>query len=185
MSRSAALDRLRGLAIAVMVLDHVALLLGPTGWLLQVTVGRLAMPLFFVISGHLVRRLSWRTAGIAALGAVLPLVFGWLDSPNVLLWYAAGAVLIVAAQRLRVPVAWLLVVLVAVAANGWDPQLGTSYRPAAVLALMVIGHLLPRMVLDRAGARLPAWLELGGRRPVSSYVVQAAAVTGLALVVGA
>lgn len=96
-SRLVGLDRLRGLAIACMIVDHVALLGGLQ--LVRVTVGRLALPIFFVLAGALVRRLTWRHGAIFAVGLVLPVAVPWIDSPNVLTLYAVGAVVLVAGAR--------------------------------------------------------------------------------------
>jgi uncharacterized membrane protein YcfT len=177
--RSVAIDRARGLAIVCMVLDHCLLIWGgsETGaaspvHVLRSTVGRIALPLFFVISGHLVRRLSWRWAGIVAIGLVLPVVAPWLDDPNVLVWYGLGAAVIVACRRYGVSL-WLLPVLsLAWAANwGFSPLHVSlhSYDGLALLGLMGLGAVLDRQSFGWA-SRLPRLLDWPGRHPLSVYV---------------
>src|SRR4051794_34146876 len=85
-TRDAALDGVRGLAVALMVLDHVCAVTG-SGHLLRYSVTRLSMPLFFVVSGHLVRRLSSRHLWVLLAGLMLPGAVPWIDNPNVLVWY--------------------------------------------------------------------------------------------------
>lgn len=165
--RSRALDNARGLAIAAMIVDHVTLIFhGPD--VLRLTVGRVAMPLFFLIAGHLVRRLSWRHAGVYLLGLVLPVAIPWVDSPNVLEWYVLGAVAIVVARWADLPVWVYIAGVLAVMANGWNiAKPGTSYDGAALIALMLIGSQLPRSSWDWA-RRIPlGWL---GRYPLTVYV---------------
>lgn len=170
--RLAGLDRLRGLAIACMVIDHAALVAGIP--VLRYTIGRLAVPIFFMLAGALVRRLTWRHVGVAVIGVLLPLWVRWIDSPNVLLLYAAGAVVVVAGRRW----AWwpwaVLAACLTVLANGWG-HLGHGYPPAAVWALLAAGSLAGRYVglgrVSDAARRLPGWLGGVGRYPVSIYVV--------------
>lgn len=174
--RSGALDKLRGLAIAAMVVDHLAYVLDEQ--LLRVTVGRLALPLFFIVAGHLVCRLSWRHGWVALLGLALPAVVPWIDDPNVLLLYAAGAVLVV--QLRRAPLALVLVVVVAltVAANGWLPATPGFYDPLSVLALMCAGALLSRDSFA-IGNRLPRAFAVVGRFPLSVYVGHLLVIEGV------
>lgn len=184
-TRSRALDVLRGLAIACMAVDHVSLF---AGWQLpRDTIGRVAMPLFFLLSGHLVRRLSWRLAGVFAVGVLLPAVAPWIDSPNVLLWYVLGAVLLRCHVRLLVPY-WLgLAACLTVYANPalFHPyaNLGTGYPPQALFGLMFLGAMLEREQLERLTARVPArlgrLLELVGRYPLSFYAGHVLALTVL------
>lgn len=177
-SRAAGLDRLRGLAVLCMVVDHVALFVAFD--VARYTVGRLALPLFFVLGGALVTRLTWRHGWVALLGLGLPLVAGWIDSPNVLLLYAVGAALVVLARRLG-PFGSLLglLVMLTVQANGAG-VVGTGYAPAALWALMFVGAWLPRELLLVLGGRLPGWLAVPGRYPLSIYVGHVLALTAVA-----
>jgi uncharacterized membrane protein YcfT len=173
-ARLAGLDRLRGLAIVCMVIDHLALIAGLD--ILRYTVGRIAMPLFFVVAGTLVTRLTWRHAAIVPIGLALPLVVPWVDRPNVLVLYVLGAIVLVVAARLfpsdehRLPVLLgIVAVCLAIVANGFD-RVGVSYPASALVALMAVGALLGRHRLDVPGRQLPAFLELPGRFPLSVYV---------------
>lgn len=174
--RSRGLDALRGLAVVFMVADHLALFAGAP--LVRVTVGRLAMPLFFVLAGHLATRLSWRVARLGLLGVLLPLAAPWVDSPNVLLWLAYGAVALALARRAHLPPALLVGAQLAVFANPgvFHPyaDLGTGYPPAALLGLMALGAMLHRDQLtglaDRLPARLVPPLSWAGRHALGLYV---------------
>ncbi len=170
--RSPGLDALRGLAVLAMLVDHLALLVGAD--LARLTVGRLAMPLFFIVGGHLAGRLSPRLLLAAGLGLALPTVAPWIDSPNVLLLYAAGAVLL----ALGCPPVLLVAVALTGYANGWTAALHGAYEPAALLALMGVGQLLPRSAF--AGAdRLPSLLRVAGRYPLTIYAGHVLALTAL------
>ena len=178
-TRFVGLDRLRGLAIMCMVVDHVCLLAGV--YPLRVTVGRLALPLFMIVGGSLVRELTWRHGGVLVVGLVLPVAVPWIDAPNILVLYVLGAALVSAfgtGERMRPgsrfrPAAgvWVLLVLaVGALANGWGDQPGTGYPWAAVVALMALGALAGRRQLAGVGDRLPHWLAWPGRHPLSLYV---------------
>lgn len=167
--RLTGLDRLRGLAIATMIVDHVALVAGVE--LLRVTVGRIALPLFFVVAGALVRRVTWRHGATFGIGLALPAVIPWLSYPNVLVSYTLGALLLVIARYVagRPGVIVLLVVLLTAWANGWGGGF-PGYPPAALIALMGVGALLGRDEVTKAGRAVPAWLEPVGRWPLTIYV---------------
>ena len=167
-TRSSSLDRLRGLAITCMIIDHLCVVFdGPQT--LRMTIGRVAMPLFFLLAGHLSRRLRWRHLGILGLGLVLPLVVPWIDNPNVLVWYVAGAA-ILAVCRWGDLSPWVFIGLaMAAAANGYPQwKIGTGYDGAMLMSLMCAGALLPRSTFD-VGDRLPAFLAGLGRYPVTIY----------------
>ncbi|OJV57560.1 MAG: hypothetical protein BGO38_05345 [Cellulomonas sp. 73-145] len=166
--RASELDRLRGAAIVCMIVDHVARALGAEP--VRLTIGRLAVPVFFVLSGHLARRLTWRHAAIAATGFLLPAFVPWIDNPNVLLLYAVAAALLVLA-RWTGPAGPAVVAIAAVTAlaNGVH-GMGNGYPLEALLALMVAGHYIPRAALVAIGSRLPAVFAVAGRRPVTWYV---------------
>lgn len=178
-ARLIGLDVLRGLAILAMVVDHLTIVLdGPD--FLRYTVGRLALPLFFLVAGSLVSTtLRKRYALIALLGAGLPLVVPWVDSPNVLWWYVMGVLVMY-----RMPHSWTLpalVVSVVLLANGLLWAAG-GYPFAGILALMLLGRLIGSHQLDDFAARslgrlgLPyaTWvgypLAVLGRHPLAFYV---------------
>jgi uncharacterized membrane protein len=171
--RSVQLDALRGAAVLFMVADHVALFVGADP--VRMTVGRLAMPLFFVLAGHLSARLSWRLVWVVALGLALPTVAVWIDSPNVLVYLGAGAVVLAVTRRSRL-VLWFLVALpLVLLANGFAlAPVGTGFHPAALLGLMAVGALLDRRSVEQLAGRLPAAvtrvLARSGRYPLTVYV---------------
>lgn len=163
------LDRLRGLAILLMIGDHLAIAVGNP--LFRVTAGRLAMPIFFVVAGHLAgSRLSRRHLYAALLGLGLPILVPFVDSPNVLLWWAVGCVILYGFQRLGLPVWALIAVPLTLGANGWVITPGDhSYNPGDLLALMALGRGLAPEVFA-FGLRLPPWMGALGRRPLSWYI---------------
>lgn len=161
-TRSLALDRVRGVAIVLMVLDHVLELTTPTDPL-RLTLTRMSMPLFFLVSGHLVKRLSRRTLGICAVGLILPYFVPWIDSPNVLVYYCLGAFVLSLFPPLPVCFIGLTV-----AANHFD-IIGNSYGFGAVLGLMALGKMIPRSSFNWANA-LPDVFTKIGRYPLTIYV---------------
>lgn len=179
-SRRRGLDALRGLAVALMFLDH-ALLIAGTGLPLRLTLGRLALPIFFVVAGACLSRFTRRHVLIGFVGFVLPVLVPWVDDPNVLLWYAFGAFVLSVASR----TAAVLVVVVALTclANGYAPWAagGTfnTYEPLALLALMAVGRLLGRDSFawsDRIAVRPLPWL---GRHALVLYVAHLLILEGL------
>lgn len=175
-ARSSHLDALRGLAVAAMVTDHLALAFGILP--LRLTIGRLAVPLFFVLAGHLAHRFGPRTLLAAALGLALPTFAPWIDSPNVLLWYAVGVAVIVAARRVGLPPVLLVAFALTLAVNSWGSPVPTGYNPVCLVALMALGAMLPRTSFDWA-RKLPRPLALLGRFPLTVYVGHVLALTWL------
>lgn len=175
-TRAGHLDAMRGLAIACMIVDHLALYadLDAVRW----TIGRLALPLFFILAGHLVRRLSWRLLAVGVAGLLLPQLAPWVDDPNVLLWYATGAVVIVGWRRTGWPWWPLIAAGLTLGANGWAELLGRGYNPLLLLAMMALGAGLNR---DQLGAfrRVPRQLRLLGRWPLTIYIGHVLLLTAL------
>jgi surface polysaccharide O-acyltransferase-like enzyme len=181
-NRSRLLDELRGLAVALMVLDHLLIFVAPGHWL-RATVTRAAMPLFFVVAGHLARRVRWRRLlGVAAVGAALPAVVPWLDRPNVLLLYAVGVPVVVWA-RSRGLLPLVIAAALTLAANGWADPTGHAYWAPAVVALMATGALIRFREVELGRGVVPpgaAHLARLGRYPLSVYVGHALGFTALA-----
>lgn len=164
--RSAGLDALRGVAILAMTVDHLALFLDVPE--LRVTVGRVAMPLFFVLGGHLARRLSWRLLLVPVVGLALEVVAPWSGAGSLLVTFAAGAVFVVLARRHPPILAVVAAAGIALGANGYAELLGSAYDPRCLVALMALGALLDRRILE--GLRwTPAPLVLLGRFPLTFY----------------
>jgi hypothetical protein len=159
-------DAFRGLAVLCMIVDHLALVLGgPVE--LRLTVGRLAMPAFFLLAGHLARRPRLRHLWIALLGFALPLVVPWIDSPNVLVWWAWGVVVLWVWRWAGFELWPIVILALVVAANGWTQTEGT-YDWFALVALMAVGSMLPATAFTWA-APAPRCVALLGRHPVSIY----------------
>lgn len=162
------LDRVRGLAIVLMVLDHILIFVSHDN-VLRFTLTRAAMPLFFVIGGNLIRKWpSNRVFLIGIIGAALPAFVPWIDSPDVLFWYALFYVPIYLARKHNL-LPWIILVSLTLATNFYMLHLGNSFWPFGLLAIMALGAMMP---LDsfRWGNRLPKFLEWPGRHPLSIYV---------------
>lgn len=177
MKRLAAVDAVRGLAVLLMIVDHVSMFVGlePLRW----TFGRFAMPLFFLLSGALVSRLRVRHGLALALGLALPVFVPWLDVPNLLVLFAVGSALIVLWERAGWRVEWLGVVLAALAANRVELVGGSGYEPYALLGLMVLGRVVGLGWCERL--RLPGWVAKVGEYPLTWYVGHIALLEGLRL----
>lgn len=194
--RLAGIDRVRGLAVVLMVLDHVLVavvslglvegpsVVGPT--LVRLTLTRLSLPLFMWASGYLlgqkapslVRR--FEVAGAAACVTALLVAFpiGVQVPDPLVLW----TFVMLGAQMIRShPVAFGLLG-VTVSAMPW-PFAG--YNPGVVLALVALGVCsvqcgpFPQVI----GERLPPWFGWVGRRALSLYVAHIVVLCALAVVV--
>lgn len=187
-SRSAALDRLRGLAVLLMLADHV-LVFTPHAMPVRLTLTRLAMPLFFLIAGNLATRCRWpRLAWVLGWGLLLPAVAWWIDIPNVLVWYALGVPVIVWCRPYRfgrIVLGLLAVVPLVTLANGEALRpITTGFDPSALLGIMALGALTPRDWFE-PGEWLPRWLGWCGRYPLTVYVVHVLLFSVVAVAVGA
>lgn len=166
--RDRSLDAFRGLAILAMVWDHLFIVFEGSPDL-RMLFGRFAMPAFFVLAGHLARSPRWRHAGVVGIGLALPLVVPWIDSPNVLVLWGVGVVLLWVGRQLSLPV-WLFpLVALALFANGYPVQFGTGYDVAGLVGLMGLGAMIPRSSFAWA-ARAPRWVGWIGARPIWCYV---------------
>lgn len=169
--RLAGLDRLRGLAVLLMVADHALLVGGaPNVWRLGPT--RAALPLFCLIAGALSGSLSARRverlAHVGSSGAVAVVLWVWLGLAqlDVLLLLAAGLVVVaVVPARWR----WLTMAVAIVQPFTWPDGLA-GYELGTVVALLLVGVEVGRDRLDWIGGRLPGWLSWCGRWPLSVYV---------------
>lgn len=184
-------DVLRGLAVAAMVVDHAALVAAWAGVLgtdlARWTVGRVALPVFFVLAGALAHRIGWRLAWIALLGAFLGVLIPWLSAPNVLVVYAVGVVGVVAVARWwgRLGLWGMLVAQLVLLANGLG-TVGDGYPVPALLGFMACGALVGRYAVARLGEPLAGgwWgrcLEVVGRHPLLWYAGHLIFLDALAL----
>lgn len=171
--RVAGLDRLRGLAVVLMVLDHVLLIVvgGGLALVLRLSVTRLSLPLFCVVAGALVvDRPRWRRLGAVVLAGYVAMVIGYplgIGQPDVLVVLAVA----LAVAPLVVRVGWALPGLCwcLLQATTW-PFPWRGYQPGVVLGLVLVGHLAGRERLGRIGDRLPEVFERVGRRPLAWYL---------------
>jgi hypothetical protein len=168
-TRLVGLDRARGLAIALMVLDHVLVVIdGPA--LVRLTVTRAALPLFALLIGALWRPgLRWRHVELiaaAVAASVLGPLAGLTATPDVLVVIAVALLLMPLAVRAPIPVLAASII----APVTW-PEAHTGYSVAVVLALILTGYLLRWKIRDGVEhTSLPAWLAVVGRYPLTWYL---------------
>lgn len=185
MSRRERIDRLRGLAMLLMLLGHV-LAVADAGGVLRLTVTRGSLPIFAAITGYLLADRTPRPARIAQVAAVglwsSATVVGTpvpgLDPVDPLLVISAALCCWPAVRRWPV-VSVLVGTVQAVTYHGLYP----GYQLGEVVALMAAGVLLRRsaspadLAVARATAdRLPALLACIGRRPLTVYALHVAAL---------
>jgi hypothetical protein len=170
--RDAALDRLRGTAIALMVLDHL-LAWGEVGFCVQATVTRASLPLFMLVSGNLMAERVLPSIGRAAQLAAAACASTWLVAGlpfmapvDVLVSFCLA---LLAWPAARLAPACALVVCVVV--MGIAPM-NSGYSPFELLALMLVGAMTFDVGswLYRFGCALPWWLAAFGRWPLTWYV---------------
>lgn len=168
------LDALRGLAVVVMILDHILHLTVPESPLRLLT--RIAMPVFALLAGHLAQNYRpGRWLGLAAVGLVIGALVPWIDSPNILVWLGLGMYTSYWARERP----WLGVAVVVgaltVMANRYPYfQFGNGFDALAVVALCVAGALTPQSAFAEAGRVLPRQVAVVGRLALPVYVVHVA-----------
>lgn len=179
-ARSLHLDALRGAAVLLMVVDHVALFadVPEVRW----TAGRLAMPLFFILGGHLACRFSWRTLLLVpAVGLGVEFVAPWTGAGALLVSFAVGAAAVVLLRRYAPWALWLIVALALTSAANGRVSVDSGYDPGQLSALMALGALLTRhqLVGLLRWVPRPALVRLAqaGRYPLSLYAGQAVLLT--------
>lgn len=178
--RNRSIDNLRGLAIALMIVDHAILAFhGPMT--IHNTVTRAAMPIFFLLSGHLIKRFSWRLVGIGLIGLILPTIVPFIDDPNVLFWYAVMAPLVLILKRYYFHGLYLILFIVFMLTANFHYFLlngFTSYPPLVLLALMCFGAIIPRIELTSI-TWIPTIFSKVGSYPISIYVGHLLIIQGL------
>lgn len=164
MVRLDGIDRLRGLAILLMVLDHVLVFSGSENHVLRHTITRAALPLFCLVAGVLCSKVNrGRLLDLVWIGcwsSVLNIVAG---QPDVTLLFALGFALysywsspVFLAICILQPVTW--------------PLPWSGYQPGTVLALLAVGRGLVAVgYLNRLGAMLPQFFRLFGQWPLAIY----------------
>lgn len=165
------LDRLRGLAIALMVLDHVLAVTDTSAELyLRLTVTRFALPLFMICAAHVWRPLSGRNArrlGLAAIAEVALCEALDFASPGIIAIYLGLMLGLRIAPRLAERPGVLLLfglIQAAYVPLGWG-----GYEPGLVLTWWALGRLAAQE-LEAAGQWLPTWAATLGRHPLGWYV---------------
>lgn len=174
--RLGVLDKARGLAIVLMFVDHVLVLVDPAH-IGRLTVTRLSLPLFLLTAGFLYRGPRRRQLALipAAIAATVLVGIGesatgdpWLGQPDVL-WMIGWAFLLLGVVHWgRLPLGWVLVFAVLQPVTwvaGHD-----GYQLGTVVALLIAGQLLDVPALLRPADRLPSWVGLLGRYPLTAYV---------------
>lgn len=159
------LDRLRGLAIVLMVLDHALVAVAPAS-VLRLTATRLSAPLFMLCLAVLWkpglnrRRLGFMLAAVFVEYSTFPII--GIPTPGIMV----GIVLVTLAAE-RWPLArhgWACTVAGLVAWVYW------GFSPGVVLMWWGVGRLAAWQEVRPYGERLPAWLARLGRHPLGWYV---------------
>lgn len=180
--RLVVVDRLRGLAVALMVLDHVLVQLDRDS-ILRVTVTRPALPLFMICAAIVWKPATWRRwtvllalalvelvlfiplgMGVPGIVAVFALVLVVIDAVGIDRFDRWSAVFLAAGilQALYLPVGW------------------RGYEPGLVLAWFALGRLAAAPFLE-LGSRVPDGFASIGRRPLVWYVGHLVALVPVAV----
>lgn len=177
------LDALRGLAVALMILDHTIATTAIGGdYTIRHTITRLSLPAFcFAAAGTYTGRQSPRRL-VQLLGVILlaeiplngALGLG-LPGPVFLLVLTATAACVFPTIAQRPVLFGTLGLLQAL----YLPVAVTGYQPGLVLLWWCLGRL-GWHELSTYARRLPAWLEPIGRRPLTWYVGHLLVLTVLA-----
>lgn len=183
--RRESIDRLRGLAMALMMLGHLLAVLDAGEWV-RLTLTRGSLPIFAAVTGYLLadRRPRWGRVGqVAGVGLFASAAVDYAGVPGL---NAVDPLLVIAAALCCWPlvVRWpVLVVLVGTVQAVTYAGLYDGYQIGEVLALNAAGVLLRRSAsphdLDAArwtAGRLPAVLGTIGRRPLTAYALHLAAL---------
>jgi fucose 4-O-acetylase-like acetyltransferase len=173
MQRDIIIDRLRGLAIVLMILDHALAVYG-TGGVLRWTVTRASLPLFMLSSGWVMRNRDWPSARraielvlAAGISTVLVRVLPGMARVDVLVVYLVALTMWPIARRFGGE--WWVFTCVVLGAL---PVLWHGYHPLVVVGLMVAGPfaLENGTWVRKLGESLPAEMEVIGRWPLTLYV---------------
>lgn len=181
--RIAGLDAIRGGAIALMMLDHVAAVAGAPWWVRDI-VTRFALPLFMFVAGYLWRPgWRWRHAEVFAAAAItLPLVW-YLGLAEIHI--LAVFVLILPLLPISAKWPWLAIGLGLIQAKDW-PLGYHGYEPGLVWALVAIGQLTRDRELPEFGvaeSNLRPFTTIG-RWPLTWYAGHLAVLAAIVWLAG-
>ncbi|MFB9542561.1 acyltransferase family protein [Micromonospora sagamiensis] len=180
--RDSGLDRLRGLAIILMVIDHVLVVVlanvASEPWMeaIRLTLTRLSMPLFMILSGLLLARRGYpsrkRILQILVAAALLNLLLNQVEvglvTPEILAVWLTLLPFFPLIARYPVEAAGLGILQLRNLPIAWD-----GYQPGEAAAFIALGVVLNRIsdsALLRHAIAIPRWCEAVGRRPLLWYV---------------
>lgn len=167
-----ALDQLRGFAITLMVMDHALVLIDPDSPA-RYSITRAALPLFCIASAQArsSRPPRWsRIAALVCVGAAISAASAlwWpelLVRPDVLIVFAAAIAIRYALRGLHpVVVAIIGWTQAAFLPIGWD-----GYELGTLVMWLAIGALVSAPTIDELASKLPKWLAVLGRYPLTVY----------------
>jgi len=193
--RRPGIDRIRGLAIILMMVDHVLVACSTLGvtndglMLTRLSLTRLALPLFLLVSGALwveqlprPRRLGSVIAAAVALNVGMAVYWPEFSTPEVLVVWSLAAV--AAPIIVRHPLA--MITLGYIQWQHWQVA-WDGYQPGIVVLFLAVGALASRAGLTPGmgayGRLLPAPLGALGRKPLTWYVGHLTALTVLVAIV--
>lgn len=173
--RNATLDAARAAGIALMILDHVAVVYEWPPIVRDIT--RLAMPLFMVTSGYLftgkLGQRYWDVWTTAAMTWPMVVILE-LALVHVLIVYA----LVLPLLRAQPGTLLLLACLGLLQTYNW-PIPWNGYQPGYVLAFLVLGQFARQAGIEIRHRDWPQWLTWAGRFPLTAYGVHLVALVGL------
>lgn len=180
-TRLAGIDRLRGLAVLLMVLDHALVQIDHDSPL-RYTITRLSLPLFVGCAAAVFRgQLGRQRMGVLALGIIAETT---LNGPLSL--GGPGPVTLITCGLLAFSLPWVrrnahLVGTLGLLQALYQPVGWSGYQPGLILAYFALATLAVHD-LEPAARRLPAWVGTVGRQPMRWYIGH---LIALVLIVGA
>ena len=173
--RNATLDAARAAGIALMIVDHIAVVYDWPAPTRDIT--RLAMPLFMITSGYLFTgKLGQRYRDVWATAAITwPMVVVLeLALVHVLIVYALVLPLLRANQGTLLSLTCLGLLQAFNWPIGWN-----GYQPGYLLAFLTLGQLARQAGIEIQHRDWPSWLTWAGRYPLTAYGSHLAVLVGL------